>query len=50
MVQRVATKDNEWQQVEISAIFSFLWIMRGTYHPKENSLELEEDLEEGLLD
>ena len=39
--------DNEWQRVTISANFSFFLQMREeptTKQPKENSLNLEEDL------
>ena len=40
------TNDNEWQRVTISANFSFFQIREEptTKHPKENSLNLEEDL------
>ena len=40
------TSDNEWQRVTISANFSFFQIREEptTKHPKENSLNLEEDL------
>ena len=50
VVQRVITSgsmnDNEWQQVTISANFSFFQIREEatTKHPKENSLNIEEDL------
>ena len=46
VVQRVTTNDNEWQRVTISANFSFFQIREEptTKHPKENSLNLEEDL------
>ena len=45
------SSDIEWQRVAISAKFSFFRIkVEPTYeHPKENSLNIEEDLEEGLL-
>ena len=38
--------DNEWQQVTISANFSFFQIREEatTKHPKENSLNIEEEL------
>ena len=40
------TNDNEWQRVTISANFSFFQIREEatTKHPKENSLNIEEDL------
>ena len=44
MVQRVTTSDNEWQPVVISAKEE-----PTTRHLKVNSLNLEEDLEEKLL-
>ena len=50
VVQRVitsgSTNDNEWQQVTISANFSFFQIREEatTKHPKENSLNIEEEL------
>ena len=46
VVQRVTTNDNEWQRVTISANFSFFQIREEatTKHPKENSLNIEEDL------
>ena len=46
LVQRVTTNDNEWQQMTILASFSFFQIREEptTKHPKENSLNLEEDL------
>ena len=45
------SRDIDWHRVTISAIFSFFRIRvePTTEHPKENSLNLEEDLEEGLL-
>ena len=52
MVQRVRTSDNEWQPVITSATFPFFRIREEptSKHSKENSITLEEDLEEGLLD
>ena len=53
--QRVTTNVNEWynewQRLAISAEFSFFQIKEEsiTKHPQEKSLNLEEDLEEGLL-
>ena len=49
--QRVTTNDNELQPVVISANFTFFRIRvePTTKYPKENSLNLEEDLEEELL-
>ena len=46
VAQRMTTSDNEWQQVTISTIFSFFQIREEatTKHPKENSLNIEEDL------
>ena len=41
------TSDNEWQRVTVSANFCFFFQIREeptTKHPKENSLNLEEDL------
>ena len=50
VVQRVATSDNEWQWMVISANFLFFFREESTNrHPKENPLNLEEDLEEDLL-
>ena len=55
VVQRVTTSgttsDNKWQQVVISANFFFIRIREEptTKHPTKNQLNLEEDLEEGLL-
>ena len=45
------TSDNEQQPVVISANFPFLRVREEptTKHPKENSLNLKEDLEEELL-
>ena len=45
------TSDNEWQPVVISATFPFFRMTEEptTKHPKENSLNLEEDLEKELL-
>ena len=51
VVQRVATNANEWQWVVISANF-FFFLEReesSNRHPKENSLNLEDDPEEDLL-
>ena len=44
--QQMTTSDNKWQQVTILVNFSFLQIREEatTKHPKENSLNLEEDL------
>ena len=41
--------DIKWQRVAISANFSFFWIRAEptSGHPKENSLNIEEDFEEG---
>ena len=46
--QRMATSDTEWS---FRLIFHFCKLREepNTEHPKENSLKLEEDLEEGLL-
>ena len=46
VVQQMITSDNEWQRVAIPANFSFFQIREEptTKHPKENSLNLEEDL------
>ena len=44
---RVTTNDNEWQRGTISAIFFFFFQIREeatTKHPKENSLNIEEEL------
>ena len=43
---RVTTNDNEWQRGIISAIFFFFQIREEatTKHPKENSLNIEEEL------
>ena len=48
MAHQVARNDKEWQQVAISANSSFFRIREEstTKHPKENSLNLKEDLEE----
>ena len=46
------TNDNKWQRVTISANFPFFFQIREettTKHPKENSLNIEEAFEEGLL-
>ena len=66
VVQRIATSDNEWQRsamsgttsdsewqwVTVSANFSFFQIREEatTKHPKENSLNLEEDLWRGPIE
>ena len=55
VAQQVTMSDNEWQRgqsVVISANFPYSRIREEptTKHPKENSLKLEEDLEERLLD
>ena len=49
--QRMTTIDNEWQPVVISSIFPFFGIREKptTKHPKENSLNFEEGLEDRLL-
>ena len=45
VVQRMTTNDNEWQRVTISANFFFqIREEVTTKHPKENSLNIEEDL------
>ena len=46
--QRVATNDHKWQRVAVTANSSFLRIKEesATKYPKENSLNLKEDLEE----
>ena len=46
VVQRMTTSDKEWQRVTISANFSFFQIREEptTKNPKENSLNIEEDL------
>ena len=46
LVQRVTTNGNEWQRVTISANFSFFQTREEptTKHPKESSLNFEEDL------
>ena len=46
VVQRMTTSDKEWQRVTISANFSFFQIREepNTKNPKENSLNIEEDL------
>ena len=50
VVQRVTTNDNEWQRVVMWLIFLFrIREETITQYPEENSLNLEEDLEEGLL-
>ena len=52
VVQQVRSSDNEWQPVIISATFPFFRVREEptSKHSKENSINLEEDLEEGLLD
>ena len=47
--QRMTTSDKEWQWVIISANFLFFREEPTNRHPKENPLNLEEDLEEDLL-
>ena len=49
--QQVTTNDNKWQRVVISVNFTFFLLREKstTKHSKENSLNLEEDLEEGSL-
>ena len=44
--QRMTTSENKWRRVTISAKFPFFKIREGptTKHPKENSLNIEEDL------
>ena len=51
VVQLVTSDDNEWQRVVISANLPFLRIREKpiTKDSKENFLNPEEDLEEGLL-
>ena len=49
VVQRMITSDNEWQWVVILANFLFFREEITNRHPKENPLNLEEDLEEDLL-
>ena len=46
--ERVTTNDNEWQRLAISANSSFFQIREEstTKHPKENFLNIKEDLEE----
>ena len=48
MAHCVTTNDNQWQRVAISANSSFFRIREEptTKHPKENPLNLKEDLEE----
>ena len=50
--KRVRTSDNEWQRATISANFTFPQIKEefNTKHPKENSLNLEEDLWRRLIE
>ena len=49
--QWVTTNDSEWQRVVVSANFPFFQIKEDptTKHSKENSFNLEEDLEKELL-
>ena len=50
--QRVTTNDNESQRMAFKAIFFFFFRIREepiTKHPKEKSLNFEEDLDKGLL-
>ena len=52
--QQVTANDNLWQRVAISTNFLFFFFFRinkepTTKYPKENSLNLREDLEEKLL-
>ena len=51
MVQQVTMSDNERQRMTTSGHFSSFRIRKEptTKHPKENSLNLEEDLEERML-
>ena len=42
--QRVTTSDNEWQRVTIRLIFFQIREEPTTKHPKENSLNIEEDI------
>ena len=56
VVQWVTTRDNEWQRVTTNGLlgyfFFFFFRIREepiTKHPKEKSLNLEEDLDKGLL-
>ena len=51
MEQQVTTSDSEWQDRVISANFPFFRIKEEptTKHSKDNPLNFEEDLEEGLL-
>ena len=44
--RQMTTRDNEWQRVSILASFPFfqIWEEVTTKHPKENSLNIEEDL------
>ena len=46
VVQGMTVSDKEWQRVTISANISFFQIREEatTKHPKENSLNIEEDL------
>ena len=47
--ERMTTSDNEWQWVIVSANFLFFREELANRHLKENSLNLEEDLEKDLL-
>ena len=49
VVQRVKASDKEWQPVVFSANFSQIRKEPTTTHPKENYLNVEEDLEEDLV-
>ena len=46
------SSDNEWKRMTISAIFALFWIRKETTakHPKEDSLNLEEDLWQGPIE
>ena len=50
--QQMTTSDKEWQRVTNSANFSFFQIRKEptTKHPKENSLNIEEDLSRGPIE
>ena len=49
VVKLVTTSDNEWQSVVVLANFLFSREEPTNRHPKENPLNIEEDLEEDLL-
>ena len=51
VLQQVKTGESEWQQVVTLANFRFLRIREEptTKHPKENTLNTDEDLEKDLL-